>query len=94
MNYECEADYNASMEAYAEAEAQAYYEQEYYDYLDSLIENKEYDVYGLEICFRHLTSNQYYESGLKAHEFLKQKIHELNNAKKQNEMDVIDYFGL
>jgi hypothetical protein len=84
MNYECEADYNAAMSAQAESEAQYNMEQErqYIEYLDALIENKQYQVFGIEICLDLLNSMEYEKSGLTPQEFLSYKKDQLLHPKE------------
>ena len=79
MYYECEADYNAAMAAQAESEAQYYAEeqQQYNEYLDNLIESKQYQVFGIEICLDFLNSKEYEKSGLTPQQFLSYKKEQL-----------------
>ena len=52
MHFESEADYQAYCQAEADAEAQAQYEYEAgeYEYLQSMLEAKEYYPWALHIC--------------------------------------------
>jgi len=77
MNYKSEADYNAAMCGQAEYEMQNFAEQEkkYNDYLDQLIESKQYQVFGIEICLDYLNSKEFEKSGLTEKEFLSYKKH-------------------
>ena len=84
MHYECEADYNAAMAGQAEAEAQYHFEQErqYNEYLDGLIESKQYQVFGIEICLDFLNSKEYEKSGLTPQQFLSYKKEQLLHSKE------------
>jgi len=89
MHYECEADYNAAIAAQAEAEAemQAQAEYQYQEYLESLIENKKFYLYALEICQDLLSSQTFKDSGLSALEYLTQeKARCITNTSKVSDM--------
>lgn len=70
MNYSCEAGYNDAMGAQAEAEMQASGEQDYQEYLAALIDRKQYELFGVEICLEYLNSKSFKKSGLSAAECL------------------------
>lgn len=76
-------EYEQGMAAQAEAEYQA--ELEYFQYLDELLENKQYDLHAVEIALNMLNSKEYANSNLNHKQFLEQKRIELqNNAPKTN----------
>lgn len=84
MNYECEADYNAAMAGEAEAEYHFEQERQYNEYLDGLIESKQYQVFGIEICLDFLNSKEYEKSGLTPQQFLSYKKEKLLNSDLEN----------
>ncbi len=49
MNFESEGEYSDYMQAQGEAEAEAQYRQEYNEYLDSLIDDKKYQLHAIEV---------------------------------------------
>lgn len=61
------------------AAAQAQYEAEmaYYDYLDSLIKNKEYELHGIEIVLDILGSKHFAQSNLNPIDYLVKRKYEL-----------------
>ena len=61
-------DYEAGYAAQAEAEYQA--QMEYYDYLDKLIESKQYELHAVEIALDMLNSKEFANSGLSAKDYL------------------------
>ena len=67
-----EADYQAEMDAAAQAEAEAQQEIEYhYDiYLDDLLANGKFLIYGLERCINMLNSTEYKQNDMAAVEYL------------------------
>lgn len=78
--YESEADYNASMKAYGESQAQQEYE--YQCYLDDLIEDRQFYLYALEVCQDLFNSRTFKDSGLPHSEYLsKEKLRIINNGK-------------
>lgn len=83
MCYE-EADYRAEMEA--QAQAQGEYEaeaaHEYEKYLDGLIDNKQYQLFAIEICQDYLNSIEFRDSKLTALEFLSLKKERLLHPEK------------
>ena len=83
MNYENEADYNYAMSAQGEAEAQYYHEQQrqYDEYLEGLIKDKQYRLFGIEICLDLLNTDMFNKSGLSAKEFLCAEKDRINNNK-------------
>ena len=85
MNYESEADYNAAMCGQAESEMQYFAEQEqqYNEYLDGLIESKQYKVFGVEICLDFLNSKEFDISGLTPQQFLSHKKEQMLHPKSE-----------
>lgn len=67
-----EADYQAEMDAagQAEAEAQQAIEYEYDCYLDGLLENGQFLIYGLERCINILSSQEFKKSNMSPAEYL------------------------
>jgi hypothetical protein len=61
-------EYEAAYAAQAEAEYQA--EMEYYAYLDKLIEDRQYQLYAIEIALRMLNSVEFAGSGLSEKDYL------------------------
>jgi hypothetical protein len=49
MNFESEGEYNNYMQAQGEAEQEAQMRQEYHEYLDSLIDDKKYELHAIEV---------------------------------------------
>jgi len=49
MNFESEGEYNDYMQAQGEAEQEAQAMQEYHKYLDSLIDDKKYELHAIEV---------------------------------------------
>ena len=60
-------DYETGYAAQAEAEYQA--EMAYYDYLDKLIEDKQYKLHAIEIALDMLNSKEFIHSGFSAKDF-------------------------
>lgn len=85
--YSCEGEYLAAISAQAEAEAQYEYYRQYQEYLDSLIEAKQYELFSIEYCLDLLMSKEFAESGLTASQYLSQKKEKLFNIKKQPEQE-------
>jgi hypothetical protein len=83
MNYSCEGEYMAAMNAQAEAEA--YYEQEmaYQEYLESLIEAKKFDIFAAYVALDWLESKEFADSGLTAIEFIQNKLKTMLKPKEQ-----------
>jgi len=73
--YNSEGEYQAAMNAQAEAEAQYYSEQDrqYQEYLEGLIDSAHYETFGLEISIAYLQGHDFKTSGLTAIEFLSKK---------------------
>jgi len=76
-----EADYQAEMDAAAQAEAEAQQEIEYhYDiYLDDLLADGKFLIYGLEKCIGILSSTEFKNSTMTPVEFLIYKRNNLFN---------------
>lgn len=71
MTSQEEYDYYAG----AAGAAQAEYEQQmaYYEYLDMLIESKQYDLHALEVAIDFLNSKEFNQGKMSAIEFLQYK---------------------
>ena len=85
-----EADYQAEMGAAAQAEAEAQHEMEYqYDcYLDDLLANGKFMIYGLEKCIGVLSSTEFKNSTMTPVEFL---IYKRNNLLNNTPLEVNTY---
>lgn len=66
-----------------EAEQEAEYYRQYYDFLDSLIADKNYFLHGIYTVIDLLNSNEFATSGLKPLDFLIKKKDELEKPIKQ-----------
>lgn len=73
MYFESEQHYNECMAAQAEAEAHNAEQEAYYEYLGDLLDNRQFDLYAIEICLDMLNSREFKKSGLTAQEFLSLK---------------------
>ena len=60
MNYQCEDEYNAAMNAEGEAEAQMM--QEYQEYLYSLIKEGKYELHAIEVALDLLKDDNFAEA--------------------------------
>ena len=70
MNYENDAEYNEAMNAYAAAESEAQMMQEHNDYLNDLIEAREFKLLAIEMSLHMLSEREFLNSGKTAHEYL------------------------
>ena len=68
MNYQCEDEYNAAMNAEGEAEAQMM--QEYQEYLHSLIKEGKYQLHAIEVALDLLNDHSFVNSAKTAREYL------------------------
>lgn len=77
-------DYEAGYASQAEAEYQA--QMEYYNYLDKLIESKQYELHAVEIALDMLNSKEFANSGMLPKDWLDSErkrlaVKSLNNGK-------------
>lgn len=88
MYYECEADYQAHMNAQAEAEYEAQQAEQYNEYLNNLLESGNNLLYSIEICLDLFNSYDFKKSNMQPIEYLIKRKNILLNLDKQTSDDV------
>ena len=91
--YSCEGEYLAAMSAQGEAEAEMEQYRQYQEYLDNLIEAKQFDLYGVEYCLDLLMSKDFGKSGLTPQQYLSKKKEQLLKPKEPvtSESQTLDF---
>ena len=91
MNFESEQHYNECMAAQAEGEAHNAEQEAYYEYLGDLLDNRQFDLYAIEICLDMLNSREFKKSGLTPQEFLSFKKEKLSQPKEDIKIDEMPF---
>lgn len=91
--YSCEGEYLAAMSAQAEAEAEMEQYRQYQEYLDNLIEAKQFELFSIEYCLDLLMSRDFKKSGLTPQQYLSKKKEQLQLPKEpvKSESQTLDF---
>lgn len=82
MNFESEQHYNEVMSAQAEGEAYNDAQCAYHEYLGDLLDNRQFELYAIEICLDMLNSRTFKKSGQAAQAFLTSKKQTMQSLKE------------
>lgn len=77
-----EVDYMADMQAEAEQEAQAAEAEQYGEYLDSLLKNKDFTTWKYETVIDELNSKEFKSSGISSRDFFAKKLSTIKNRRE------------